>query len=92
MDEPFSALDVLTAETLRSDFLDLWCEGQLPIKAVLLVTHNIEEAVQMCDRLLIFSTHPGRVVSEIPISMPRPRNAIGSALHRAGRGSKCMRR
>src|SRR6266849_3791616 len=76
MDEPFSALDVLTAETLRSDFLDLWCEGQLPIKAVLLVTHNIDEAVQMCDRLLIFSTHPGRVVSEIPISMPRPRNAL----------------
>src|SRR3569832_2445437 len=53
MDEPFSALDVLTAETLRTDFLDLWCEGQLPIKAVLLVTHNIDEAVQMCDRLLI---------------------------------------
>src|ERR1700730_4167360 len=76
MDEPFSALDVLTAETLRNDFLDLWCEGQLPIKAVLLVTHNIDEAVQMCDRLLIFSTHPGRVVSEIPISMPRPRNAL----------------
>ena len=59
MDEPFSALDILTAETLRSDFLDLWGEGQLPIKAVLLVTHNIEEAVQMCDRLLIFSTQPG---------------------------------
>src|SRR5712675_2777535 len=76
MDEPFSALDVLTAETLRNDFLDLWCEGQLPIKAVLLVTHNIDEAVQMCDRLLIFSTHPGRVVSEIPINMPRPRNAL----------------
>src|SRR3954464_13261378 len=75
MDEPFSALDVLTAETLRTDFLDLWCEGQLPIKSVLLVTHNIDEAVQMCDRLLIFSTHPGRVVSEIPINMPRPRNA-----------------
>src|SRR6201994_1153814 len=75
MDEPFSALDVLTAETLRTDFLDLWCEGQLPIKSVLLVTHNIDEAVQMCDRLLIFSTHPGRVVSEIQINMPRPRNA-----------------
>src|SRR6266567_8314620 len=76
MDEPFSALDVLTAETLRTDFLALWCKGQLPIKAVLLVTHNIDEAVQMCDRLLIFSTHPGRVVSEIPISLPRPRNAL----------------
>jgi NitT/TauT family transport system ATP-binding protein len=76
MDEPFSALDVLTAETLRNDFLDLWGEGQLPIKSVLLVTHNIEEAVQMCDRLLIFSTHPGRVVSEINIDLPHPRHAL----------------
>jgi len=76
MDEPFSALDILTAETLRNDFLDLWGEGQLPIKSVLLVTHNIEEAVQMCDRLLIFSTHPGRVVSEIPIDLPQPRHAL----------------
>jgi NitT/TauT family transport system ATP-binding protein len=75
MDEPFSALDVLTAETLRSDFLDLWGEGQLPIKSVLLVTHNIEEAVQMCDRMLIFSTHPGRVVGEIPVDLPQPRHA-----------------
>jgi NitT/TauT family transport system ATP-binding protein len=74
MDEPFSALDVLTAETLRTDFLDLWGEGQLPIKSVLLVTHNIEEAVQMCDRLLIFSTHPGRVVSEISVDLPHPRH------------------
>ena len=74
MDEPFSALDVLTAETLRSDFLDLWGEGQLPIKSVLLVTHNIEEAVQMCDRLLIFSSNPGRVASEIPIDLPQPRH------------------
>ena len=76
MDEPFSALDILTAETLRTDFLELWGEGQLPIKAVLLVTHNIEEAVQMCDRLLIFSTHPGRVVSEINIDLPHPRHAL----------------
>src|ERR1700683_2803672 len=75
MDEPFSALDVLTAETLRNDFLDLWGEGQLPIKAVLLVTHNIEEAVQMCDRLLIFSSNPGRVVSEIAVDLPQPRHA-----------------
>jgi NitT/TauT family transport system ATP-binding protein len=75
MDEPFSALDVLTAETLRGDFLNLWGEGQLPIKAVLLVTHNIEEAVQMCDRLLIFSSNPGRVVSEISIDLPQPRHA-----------------
>jgi NitT/TauT family transport system ATP-binding protein len=76
MDEPFSALDILTAETLRNDFLDLWGEGQLPIKAVLLVTHNIEEAIEMCDRLLIFSSHPGRVVSEIPIDLPKPRHTL----------------
>jgi NitT/TauT family transport system ATP-binding protein len=74
MDEPFSALDILTAETLRGDFLDLWGEGQLPIKSVLLVTHNIEEAVQMCDRLLIFSSNPGRVASEIPVDLPQPRH------------------
>src|SRR5438067_12289611 len=62
MDEPFSALDVLTAETLRNDFLNLWGEGPLPIRSVLLVTHHIEEAVEMCDRLLIFSTLPARVM------------------------------
>src|ERR1700734_879181 len=76
MDEPFSALDILTAETLRTDFLELWGEGQLPIKAVLLVTHNIEEAVQMCDRLLIFSTNPGRVGSELSVDLPHPRSAV----------------
>jgi NitT/TauT family transport system ATP-binding protein len=76
MDEPFSALDVLTAETLRTDFLDLWQEGQLPIKAVILVTHNIEEAVLMCDRVLLFSTNPGRIVSEIPVELPHPRDRV----------------
>src|SRR6202030_3681628 len=76
MDEPFSALDVLTAETLRNDFLNLCGEGQLPIKAVLLVTHNIEEAVEMCDRLLICSTKPGRVVGEIAVDLPQPRHAL----------------
>ena len=74
MDEPFSALDILTAETLRGDFLDLWGEGQLPIKGVILVTHNIEEAVQMCDRVLVFGINPGRVVAEIEVGPPQPRN------------------
>jgi NitT/TauT family transport system ATP-binding protein len=74
MDEPFSALDVLTAETLRGDFLDLWTEGKLPIKSVLLVTHNIEEAVLMCDRILLLSSNPGRVVAEIKVELPHPRN------------------
>ena len=79
MDEPFSALDVLTAETLRNDFLDLWGEGQLPIKAVILVTHNIEEAVLMCDRILVFSTNPGRIVSEIRVELPHPRDRLTPA-------------
>jgi len=74
MDEPFSALDVLTAENLRTDFLDLWQEKQLPIKGVILVTHNIEEAVLMCDRVLIFSTNPGRIVTEMKIDLPQPRD------------------
>lgn len=73
MDEPFSALDVLTAETLRTDFLDLWSEGQLPIKGVILVTHNIEEAVLMCDRILIFGSNPGRILREIKVDLPQPR-------------------
>src|SRR5512147_3066725 len=79
MDEPFSALDVLTAETLRTDFLDLWCEGRMPIKGVILVTHNIEEAVLMCDRILVFSTNPGRVTSEIRVDLPHPRDRLDPA-------------
>lgn len=74
MDEPFSALDVLTAETLRTDLLDLWSEGRMPIKSILMVTHNIEEAVLMCDRILVFSSNPGRVVSTIQVDLPQPRN------------------
>jgi len=76
MDEPFSALDVLTAETLRTDFLDLWVEHQLPTKSVLMVTHNIEEAVLMCDRLVILSSNPARIAAEIPVTMPRPRSRL----------------
>ena len=79
MDEPFSALDVLTAENLRTDFLDLWEEGQLPIKGVILVTHNIEEAVLMCDRILLFSTSPGRIVTEMKIGLPQPRDRLDPA-------------
>ena len=79
MDEPFSALDVLTAETLRTDLLDLWCEGRMPIRSILLVTHNIEEAVLMCDRILVFSSNPGRVIAEIKVDMPLPRNRLDPA-------------
>jgi NitT/TauT family transport system ATP-binding protein len=79
MDEPFSALDVLTAETLRTDFLDLWIEGKLPIKGVLLVTHNIEEAVLMCDRVLVFSRNPGHIIEEIKVDLPQPRSRLEPA-------------
>jgi NitT/TauT family transport system ATP-binding protein len=79
MDEPFSALDVLTAETLRTDFLDLWIEGKLPIKGVLLVTHNIEEAVLMCDRILVFSRNPGHIIEEIKVELPQPRSRLEPA-------------
>jgi NitT/TauT family transport system ATP-binding protein len=76
MDEPFSALDVLTAETLRTDLLDLWQEGRIPIKAILMVTHNIEEAVLMADRVLVLSSNPGRIASEIPVTLPHPRDRL----------------
>src|ERR1700730_9275471 len=82
MDEPFSALDVLTAETLRTDLLDLWCEGRMPISSILMVTHNIEEAVLMCDRILIFSSNPGRIVAEIKVDLPQPRNRQNPAFRR----------
>ena len=76
MDEPFSALDVLTAETLRTDLLDLWVEGRMPIRSILMVTHNIEEAVLMCDRILVFSSNPGRVAAEIVVDLPQPRDRL----------------
>ena len=79
MDEPFSALDVLTAETLRTDLIDLWSEGRLPVKSMLLVTHNIEEAVLMCDRILVFSANPGRIASELRVLFPHPRNRLDAA-------------
>ncbi|MGC9269474.1 AAA-associated domain-containing protein [Acidiphilium sp.] len=79
MDEPFSALDVLTAETLRTDLIDLWSEGKLPVKSILMVTHNIEEAVLMCDRILVFSSDPGRVAHEMAVPFKHPRNRLDPA-------------
>ena len=79
MDEPFSALDVLTAETLRTDLLDLWQDGRMPIKGILMVTHNIEEAVLMADRILVLSSNPGRIASEIPVTLPHPRDRLDTA-------------
>jgi NitT/TauT family transport system ATP-binding protein len=76
MDEPFSALDVLTAETLRTDLLDLWVEGRMPIKSILMVTHNIEEAVLMCNRIIVLSSNPGRIAAEIHVGLQHPRNRL----------------
>lgn len=74
MDEPFSALDILTAENLRNDLLDLWASKQTRIKSILFVTHDIEEAVLMANRILIFASNPGRIQAEIPVTLPFPRD------------------
>jgi NitT/TauT family transport system ATP-binding protein len=73
MDEAFSALDVLTGERLREDILELWETGKIPTKAILVVSHNIEEAVMMADRVLVFASDPGRVRDELPVTLSRPR-------------------
>lgn len=75
MDEAFSALDVLTGERLRDDILDLWQSGKIPTKAILVVSHNIEEAVMMADRVLIFASDPGRIRTDLAIDLERPRQA-----------------
>src|SRR3984893_10146959 len=74
MDEPFSALDVLTAENLRTELLNLWSGPDFPTKAILIVTHNIEEAVQMADRIFVLTSNPGRFRAAIVNDLPRPRN------------------
>ncbi|GAB3453184.1 nitrate/sulfonate/bicarbonate ABC transporter ATP-binding protein [Massilia terrae] len=75
MDEAFSALDVLTGETLRNDILALWDSNQIPTRGIVVVSHNIEEAVMMADRIIIMSSDPGRIRSEVRINLPRPRDA-----------------
>ncbi|MFZ6725725.1 nitrate/sulfonate/bicarbonate ABC transporter ATP-binding protein [Undibacterium sp. MH2W] len=74
MDEAFSALDVLTGETLRNDMLELWDENKISTKGILIVSHNIEEAVVMADRIIILSSDPGTIRCEVKIDLPRPRN------------------
>jgi NitT/TauT family transport system ATP-binding protein len=74
MDEPFSSLDPLTSINLREEILDIWNDPHLRITTVLMVTHQVEEAVEMADRVLIMDSGPGRVVKEIPINLSRPRD------------------
>lgn len=74
MDEPFSALDVLTAENLRSELLELWEDKKMPTKAVFIVTHNIEEAVLLGDRVVVLGKNPGRIRTDFRVDLPRPRD------------------
>jgi NitT/TauT family transport system ATP-binding protein len=83
MDEPFSALDVLTAESLRGEVLDLWLGREIPTRAILLVTHNIEEAALLADRVAVFGSHPGYVRAELPIDLPHPRSRETGAVQAA---------
>jgi NitT/TauT family transport system ATP-binding protein len=80
MDEAFSALDVLTGERLREDILELWTGGSMPTKAILVVSHNIEEAVLMADRVLIFASDPGKVRFQLAVRLPRPRDPNSAAV------------
>ncbi len=73
LDEPFSALDVLSAESLRGELLELWLSGSIPTRAILMVTHNIEEAVFLADRIVVMDKDPGRVVADVIVNLPHPR-------------------
>jgi NitT/TauT family transport system ATP-binding protein len=74
LDEPFSALDVLSAEALRGELMELWLNKAIPTRAVLMVTHNIEEAVFMADRIIVMEKDPGRVLTEISVTLRHPRH------------------
>jgi NitT/TauT family transport system ATP-binding protein len=74
MDEPFSALDVLTAENLRSELLELWLSKKMPTQAIFIVTHNIEEAVLLADRVIVLGRNPARIRSDFEIDIPQYRD------------------
>jgi NitT/TauT family transport system ATP-binding protein len=81
MDEPFSALDPLTAEGLREEVLQLWRDPELPPDAVLLVSHNIEEAIQLADRIIVLSRRPSHVLADVTVDLPRPRDRKSPAFY-----------
>ncbi len=81
MDEPFSSLDPLTAEGLREEVLQLWRDPGLPPEAVILVTHNIEEALVMADRMIVLSRRPSKVLAGVPVNLPRPRDRKSPAFY-----------
>jgi NitT/TauT family transport system ATP-binding protein len=74
MDEPFSALDVLTAENLRTELVNLWSTDKFPTKAICIVTHNIEEAVLLADRVVVLGANPGRILADVHVDIDRPRD------------------
>lgn len=82
MDEAFSALDVPTSETLRGDLLDLWLERQIPTRAILMVSHSIEEVLMIADRVVILDHNPGRVKADLPIALKHPRDYTAPAFRR----------
>jgi NitT/TauT family transport system ATP-binding protein len=73
MDEPFSSLDELTAKALRTQVLEIWRDPSLPTNTFVMVSHNVEEAVYMADRVIIMSPRPGRIIGEVKVDLPRPR-------------------
>src|SRR6202030_4634058 len=74
MDEPFSALDVLTAENLRSELLELWAKKTMPTKSIFIVTHNIEEAVLLADRIIVLGRNPGHIRTDFKVQLAQPRD------------------
>ena len=74
MDEPFSALDVLTAENLRNELLELWLSKKMPTSAIFIVTHNIEEAILLADRVIVLGRNPARVRADFAVELPHPRD------------------
>ncbi len=82
MDEPFSSLDALTATNLREEVLDLWLDPSLAPEAVIMVTHNVEEAVYMADRIVIITSKPGKIAKELEVNLPRPRDPRSNELYK----------
>ncbi len=81
MDEPFSALDILTSDTLKNDLIDLWTAKKTPLRGIIIVTHSIEEAVSMANRVIVLGSNPGHIMAELAIDLPRPRNPQDPAFH-----------
>jgi NitT/TauT family transport system ATP-binding protein len=79
MDEPFSALDVLTAENLRSELLELWQKKTIPTQSIFIVTHNIEEAVLLADRIIVLGRNPGHIRTDFKVSIAHPRDRKATA-------------